>query len=45
MTGGPEPDPVVPEPSASTPWPLTAPKAGQTVRVLGDAPARVLEGE
>ena len=45
MTGGPEPDPVVPEPSASTPWPLTAPKAGQTVRVLGDAPAPVLEGE
>jgi len=45
MTGGPEPAPVVPEPTASTPWPLTAPKAGTVVRILGDAPAPVLEGE
>ena len=45
MTGGPEPDPVVPEPTANTPWPLAAPKAGQVVRVLGDAPAPVLEGD
>jgi hypothetical protein len=45
MTGGPEPDPVVPPPTATTPWPMSAPKAGAVVRVLGESPAPVLEGE
>ncbi|NBU26416.1 MAG: hypothetical protein EBS39_12545 [Gammaproteobacteria bacterium] len=38
MTGGPEPAPVVPEPTAATPWPLSAPKAGATVRHALAAP-------
>ena len=45
MTGGPEPAPVVPSPTESTPWPLAAPKAGTTVRILGAAEAPTKEGE
>jgi hypothetical protein len=45
MTGGPEPAPVVADPTTSTPWPMRAPQAGATVRVLGEAEAPVLKGE
>ncbi|MGA1265967.1 MAG: heme-binding protein [Phycisphaerales bacterium] len=45
MTGGPEPAPQVPSASAGTTWPLRAPAAGTTVRLLGDAPAPMQEGD